>query len=109
MCGLAWMAGWREIDWRGNGLIVLALAAGMQIALQEQRKRRLLQRGKPCVRGANEILLNNQDKNSVPFHLVGCNSLESPRRTCWFLFRLHVGGKQEASGADSVIRQPGVK
>ena len=29
----AWMAGWREIDWRGNGLIVLTLTAGMQIAL----------------------------------------------------------------------------
>lgn len=28
----AWMAGWREIDWRGNGLIVRTLAAGMQIA-----------------------------------------------------------------------------
>lgn len=32
---VAWMAGWREIDWRGNGLIVLTLTAGMQIALQK--------------------------------------------------------------------------
>lgn len=31
---VSWMAGWREIDWRGNGLIVLTLTAGMQIALQ---------------------------------------------------------------------------
>lgn len=33
ICWAAWMAGWREIDWRGNGLIVLTLTAGMQIAL----------------------------------------------------------------------------
>lgn len=33
---VAWMAGWREIDWRGNGLIVLTLTAGMQIALPKK-------------------------------------------------------------------------
>lgn len=32
--GDAGIAGWREIDWRGNGLIVLTLSAGMQIALE---------------------------------------------------------------------------
>lgn len=30
----AWMTVWRETDWRGNGLIVLTLTAGMWTALQ---------------------------------------------------------------------------
>lgn len=114
MCSLAWMAGWREIDWRGNGLIVLTLTAGMQIALREQRKRRLLRRGEPCVRGANQISFNDgeEDKNALYRR-----SISFPWMCYFFRFTLQDlfvlvrrwGGGQNANGADSVIHQPEVK
>lgn len=83
------MAGWREIDWRGNGLIVLTLTAGMQIALP---KKKSLLRGEPHVEQPGSRLMWRRKEKKKKEHSSSCHPFvlsywifDLFRATCLFL------------------------